>query len=1164
MTSFPGAPQPSSTYQPGYVPNVAPFGMRGDTASAWVTNFATTLANNIWNQWTTTRTLAGMPASWPYGPITASDITADGVSPNMWTKLQAYAASDAAANDKDVAAFMGRPKPAARPDEWIPSPETTAAALNAQAYNLNLRQQQFAEAKFAIELAMTQTSRSSRSSSSGGGSYSPGQAFGMSEYQKESLAIERAKMALQEKVALGQLDLDKLKFAADKAYQDAQLAITREQMAESSRQFNETMAYQRDRDLRAENLQRAETISKIASDPGDAVNREFFLRMQGAEPTGTPVNIFTGQAGNTPMTLSQLMEQQAPQLRPFTNAGVTGAPPPQAPAPTPAPTPPPVPPAEMPQFAQGTDPSITPDGWTMAPKFIAGDEQTPGVPNPEVIDLRVRNGQAEAKVTPLSQIMGYHFGTHPHYGAGTVPYYASGTEERRNRIRDRSGTYSATDPATDPATGPTPTPTTTNQQTQYQKVMSQPYREVVPQWLTQQYQDMVQANSGGLYWTREGWRDPVTTEIVRPNDLTGAQIANGVTQSWNPNAPNYVPPKGMPTTPPPGVEAPPPPAPKRVFNGTSWVPQDDPSLAPNIRQPMPAPPAADPNQGGSPNTTDTLPPPAAKPAGYWGTTPLGPEWNFVSTEQPVPYSSIANPSTIWMPDGQGGWRNPRPGEVIPAGMTVHVNMSGKPGMPQGSSGNGFAGSVGDNTSPDKAGSGPSEVNPNAPPPTEQGDGTVVHQDNGVNNPIVGQVPAWNTINEGGVSLSAPNEGGFRAVITGGTFKTPDGGGTINLIGDGTEFQGPDGTFWSWNTVTNSYQPIMPVPTFIFSAKQFYALPPATQQAILSGKKTNYVLVDSTANLSPEVRELLKDNPMFQNMGRSAPWTNNLFRGRLLPNRNYTREEFLALPPDQQRALLEGRSNDPRQFVRGFDNTASTPTFSQIIGGSQGVTGFQVRPEQYQDVFNYSQYLTPELEQALYPQFFAGDTGRTTSSYAERLAQGATPPPAAPPPATPPPATPPPPTGGTGTPPPTGGTGAPPPTGGTGTPPPAGGTGTPPPSAQDQLSQLLKDLGIDTLSYGNDVYGDLPVLGYLGGTIDQGQYETLSSAPVQVPALGLTLPAPSQLPWDKISFLKDNNPSGFALLDALYKAGNVPLSSILGQIANTAPRGTAFDPTLIQV
>jgi len=292
-----------------------------------------------------------------------------------------------------------------------------------------IREQDFKEASFAIEMAVKQaasirtassgSSGSSRSSSStrssSGGSYSSASAVD---------PMEMARLALQEKLGMGQLNLDTLKFEADKAYRDAQLA-------ENQRQFNASFGLQQqqvadERAYRTLALQqeRAGKIAQLSADPGDMVQREYFLRL-GMEPEGTPVDAFTGQVTGAPTTLSEVLKKNAPKLRPYMGAALSGGPAPINP--TEAPPSPEV--ANVvaagaaattgsvtstgllddvlrtgaaalgpPAFARGTR-----YGWTNAQQFIAGDSQMQGEPNPEMVKLRVKNGRAQAKVIPLRE-----------------------------------------------------------------------------------------------------------------------------------------------------------------------------------------------------------------------------------------------------------------------------------------------------------------------------------------------------------------------------------------------------------------------------------------------------------------------------------------------------------------------------------------------------------------------------------------------------------------------------------------------------------------------------------------------------------------------------------------------------------------------------------------
>jgi hypothetical protein len=67
----------------------------------------------------------------------------------------------------------------------------------------------------------------------------------------------------------------------------------------------------------------------------------------------------------------------------------------------------------------------------------------------------------------------------------------------------------------------------------------------------------------------------------------------------------------------------------------------------------------------------------------------------------------------------------------------------------------------------------------------------------------------------------------------------------------------------------------------------------------------------------------------------------------------------------------------------------------------------------------------------------------------------------------------------------------------------------------------------------------------------------------VPALGLALPAPASLNYAALLELQQTDPDGYALLESLYKAGNVPISSFIGQLQSLAPLGTASESTLIR-
>ena len=1322
-------PGPSSTPLPGYVPATSqlPAGMQTDSASQWSYDVATTLATNLYNTYVGTGQIGGMPASWSYGPITPSDFKGGGVTTALWTKLQTFANSQQAASDADLAAFMGRPKPAPSPNDWVPSAETTAAALTAAQYGLNVRQQDFAEAKFAIQLAVEQQAASaqqfgSRASSggqqaraasySGGGGSSASNDPGYAErlqYERDANALNLSFTAAKQQMELDYLQkkysLDDVQQQAEMALKQAQLDLQRQGLTQDQSQFESSLAFQREtlaaqqaKDAKAEQLARAKTISDYAANPGDAVAREYFLRQQGAEPLGTPVDIFTGQAGGQQKTFSQLMTDQAPALAPYAQAGVSGAPPPTT---APVPVPPPQTPPETPQYARGTDPNITPDGWTRAPRFISGDPQRPGQPNPEMIQLRNgQDGRPEAKVTPISQMLRGA----PMYAQGTTT--AATTTRRRGAnlqydesvgsAQQQAPVQPVAQPTTpvaqpqpaaqsqpEPAPIPTPASTATPQQqmpisqvlagpnasagtntstpqstglppgatpvnsqaapttpvpagfnswrdyaihnastytytdefgqiqnynpgaplgTMYrgslqqqridpyagwvvgQPIPNQPGTQSSPatqmqfntqaeldayieNLIAQEYaheqsakrrhqtnvnrtmtgseawaqtaQDMA-ANTAGMPVVQKGtdgaWGNySASGEYLGEAELTDPQLQAGVTQSSNPNGAGYKPPEGFPTTGPNGEPITYGPTSKRISDNAGGLMEN-----PNYRDPMaqPEPPVAPAGPGVPPVA------PAPQVAGYWGATPLQPGRNDVVSDQAIPVDQISvDLKNISLFDAATQtWRNPVPGEVIPAGTAVSVNMPETAAAATNGGPDGFQ--------------------------TINDDGTV--RDASGN--VIGDAPGKMGTGAGPTAITAPA-----------TVKTSDGYGTITLKGDGSEFKGPDGRYFRWNSVSQRYEPITSanglVPTVIATEQQFRALPKPLQDKILSGQPVEgVVLADTgidTRAMAPEMAASMGLQP-----GQVYPggWVRNLFMGQTAGLMPYSKEEFMALPPEQQKALIEGTSTDPRQYQSYADSAGSTPKFSQILGAGMQQTGFQVPSQIGAEAFDYASYLDQQQYNGIYyPQGSSPEQSYIAQPRVNTLEPGllsrliknrtedptkqfipgppepapatppAAPPPAAPPPAAPPPAAPPPAAPGAG------GSDVP-------TPPATGGGGGTP-----SISDILNG-NPSALSYGAEAYANLPGMQFLKGIIDEGQYDSISSAPIEVPALGLVgakaLPAPNSLNATQLAFMQQNNPDGFALLNALYTAAGKPLTSFMPQIQQAAPAGQVFESSLI--
>jgi len=132
--------------------------------------------------------------------------------------------------------------------------------------------------------------------------------------------------------------------------------------------------------------------------------------------------------------------------------------------------------------------------------------------------------------------------------------------------------------------------------------------------------------------------------------------------------------------------------------------------------------------------------------------------------------------------------------------------------------------------------------------------------------------------------------------------------------------------------------------------------------------------------------------------------------------------------------------------------------------------------------------------------------------------------------------------------------APPPPAASAPPPPAPTTTPPPPAGlSDNLSGL---------TYGPEVYQNLPALKFAQGDISQAQYSQLGAQRQNIPALGVDLQAPNQQNWAKLNYLYKNSPGAFALLSSLYKAGNRDLLSEMASLGEYAPTGQAFVPSLI--
>jgi hypothetical protein len=298
-----------------------------------------------------------------------------------------------------------------QPDEYVLDPEeaTKMWTYYNTAANKELERQMKlyqAEAEMIAARYKVNTSASKISYSGGGGRYSGGGGGGgggggdggcptcvdpnvMAKLEMDwkiaQLEAEGKMAALQQQERLTMLELE-----YDKAYKEATLALDREKLE-----------YQKQRDEEELKLQRAALIAKTMADPNDALQREYMLRQfnglpPGQEPTGTPIDIFSGQVmnGGQPTTFTQLQEQnvQNSGMNPFGNSGPPGV----SPNPNP-PTPPPTTP-QPPTFARGTQLDDNTFGSTREKFFIVGDSED-GKPtgNEELI---INHDQGRVTVVP--------------------------------------------------------------------------------------------------------------------------------------------------------------------------------------------------------------------------------------------------------------------------------------------------------------------------------------------------------------------------------------------------------------------------------------------------------------------------------------------------------------------------------------------------------------------------------------------------------------------------------------------------------------------------------------------------------------------------------------------------------------------------------------------
>lgn len=422
--TIPGGTLPltSSTWAPGYVPRASlqgglPFAESSNTT--WLMRVVDGIAANIQYNW---QQAGGKPAGWDdakYGSWSAIiQRNAGGATFNAgdWNAIFRFLKENYKPTPGDwYQTHFGEYIPP-QPDEYVLDPEEATRMwtyYNTVANKELERQLKLYQAEAEMIAARYKISTSApRISSSGGGKSSVSSGGGgggvvdggvdpnvMAKLEmdwKIALLEAEGKMAAlkqQERLALLELEYDK-------AYKEATLALEREKLA-----------YQKQRDEEELKLQRAALIAKTMADPNDALQREYMLRQfnglpPGQEPTGTPIDIFSGQVmnGGQQTTFTQLQEQnvQNSGMNPFGASGPPGVSPnPNPPAPPPttpnSPASPPTTP-QAPTFARGTQLDDNTFGFTREKFFIVGDSED-GKPtgNEELI---INHDQGRVTVVP--------------------------------------------------------------------------------------------------------------------------------------------------------------------------------------------------------------------------------------------------------------------------------------------------------------------------------------------------------------------------------------------------------------------------------------------------------------------------------------------------------------------------------------------------------------------------------------------------------------------------------------------------------------------------------------------------------------------------------------------------------------------------------------------
>lgn len=113
--------------------------------------------------------------------------------------------------------------------------------------------------------------------------------------------------------------------------------------------------------------------------------------------------------------------------------------------------------------------------------------------------------------------------------------------------------------------------------------------------------------------------------------------------------------------------------PNEANGGLPPIPGQQPQAPPATpAQPTAPLPGTPPTEADAPGAQPFAPTQGA--TAYWGTTPLYPGTNIVTSDKDIPYASIANPENVQVQVPGGNMRSLNPGETVTAGTPVQVTV----------------------------------------------------------------------------------------------------------------------------------------------------------------------------------------------------------------------------------------------------------------------------------------------------------------------------------------------------------------------------------------------------------------------------------------------------------------------------------------------------------